>query len=215
MKAPAFLALILILVILITLVSPSVQAFAQKIAQYFAQATSDQVTITVPVESAVTSEVQFPLSVDEAEALAGFSAKLPALLPEGFTFSGANFKSDRQAIVLDYVPTHSGEILRISQRRVGLDYQSIGASATVEIVQIGEMTGEYVTGAWKILDGQSEIQPDSPLTVEANWDPDAQVQILRWQDGDILYEIIYGGGRPGNINTLGKNDIISLARNLQ
>jgi hypothetical protein len=31
-----------------------------------------------------------------------------------------------------------------------------------------------------------------PVTLQANWDSEARIQMLRWEFGGILYEIIHG-----------------------
>ena len=108
--------------------------------------------------------------------------------------------------------TSPGPMLRISQRRVSSEYQSVGVSATVETVTIGEVTGEYVSGAWTVPKTET-ITPTS--TIQANWNPDANFQLLRWQENDILYEIISGGGSPDEVGYLTKNQLINLAENLQ
>ncbi len=54
--------------------------------------------------------------------------------------------------------------------------------------------GEYVAGAWRIpavLDHLQTDQPDMTATMQANWDPEAKIHMLRWEMDGVLYEIIH------------------------
>ena len=207
---PALTILVVLLVLGISLFSPSVQAIAQRFAQFFIPAPSDQLTVAIPASEIQVPDTQLNLTIQEAEALAGFQAKIPNSLPLGYTFAGAGYIPERQALVLNY--TTPNRVLRITQRPESVEYQSVGVSATVESVSIGALTGEYVSGAWTVLKADEDT-PSS--TIQANWDPDAQFQLLRWQENDMLFEIISGGGRSDDAGYLTKTDLIALAENLQ
>jgi hypothetical protein len=91
-------------------------------------------------------------------------------------------------------------------------------SANVEIVQIGALKGEYVSGAWTIPEVESTFEtktPDQTLPLEATWDSDASIQILRWLDKGMLFEIICAGGQPGQTAYLDKEHLIGLAESMQ
>jgi hypothetical protein len=211
---PATLILGLILVLIVSFASPALKVLANQIAQFFKSSSSEQITIQIPIEDLIDPEARFNINIAEAEQLAGFLAKTPASLPPGFSFNGAEYHPTRNAIVLDY-QTKTGGILRISQRLIGVEYQNVSANAGIEIVEIGSVTGEYVVGGWKTTTvGVLDQTPDAEITLQAIWDPDASLQILRWQDNEMLYEIIFGGDCPEDEGCLDKFDLIDLAEDL-
>ena len=109
-----------------------------------------------------------------------------------------------------------GSIIRISQRPKGVEYQSISVNALVEHVQIGPHLGEYVEGSWKVVES-NPIQPQSTLTVtlQADWNPQASTMFLRWQQMDMLIEIIYNGNSDDSSENLKKSDLIMIAESFQ
>lgn len=212
---PAILILGLILVLIVSFASPALKVLANQIAQFFKSSSSEQIIIQIPIEDLIDPEGRFNINIEEAEELAGFPAKIPSSLPSGFSFNGAEYHPTRNAIVLDY-QTKTGGILRISQRPIGVEYQNVSVNAGIEIVEIGSVTGEYVAGGWKATSTSiTEETPDAEITLQAIWDPNASLQILRWQENEMLYEIIFGGGCPGEEGCLDKNDLIDLAEDLQ
>ena len=212
-KSAALIGLIVIIVLGISLLSPSVQAIAQRFAQFFISTERNQLTVEVPLADLQDPQARFSLSIDEAEDLAGFDARTPKTLPAGYTFAGAGFSSEREAIVLNYAPPSAGQVLRIFQRQVGLEFQEISASANVEIVSIGSSAGEYVSGAWLVSTTAPESN-DPLITLNATWDSDAKIQLLRWQENGILYEIIFAGSNSQALGYLTKNDLIAMAESM-
>lgn len=75
----------------------------------------------------------------------------------------------------------------------------MGASASVERVQIGNTAGEYVQGVWKLTE-------NGPI-----WENDPYLQTLRWQVDGIAYELQYMG--PPDMLT--KDDLVKIASSLQ
>jgi hypothetical protein len=212
-RPATLIGLILIIILGVSLFSPSVQAIAQRFAQFFIPTERQQLTIEIPLADVEDPETLFSLSIAEAEALAGFAAKTPERLPMGYTFAGAGYNTGRKAIVLNYATPTTGLVLRISQRQVGTEYQEISASATVEIVDIGGIAGEYVSGAWSTTSPDGESTGPT-VTLQASWDAEAEIQLLRWLENDILYEIIFAGGNPQTPGYLTQNDLIALAKNM-
>jgi hypothetical protein len=211
---PAMLILGMILVLGMSLATPSLEVLANRIAQFFNISPDEQITIQIPVEDLTDPEARFDLSILEAEEMAGFQAKTPLNLPAGFSFKGAEHHPTRNAIVLNYI-SGTGDILRISQRPFGVEYQTISANADIEIVNIGDTTGEYVAGGWTTTtSGIPEETPNSEVTLQASWDPDAHIQILRWQDQETIFEIIFSGSQTDSESHLGKNELIRLAEDL-
>ncbi len=110
----------------------------------------------------------------------------------------------------------SGNLLRISQRKNETEYQSVSIIATIEIVKIGNHKGEYVVGGWKAIPPKSEDPSiGQEITLQAEWVLDGNIHFLRWQENDILYEILYVGIDPNSVDYLNKDELITIAENLQ
>ena len=74
----------------------------------------------------------------------------------------------------------------------------VGADSNLETVDIGNVTGKYVTGVWKGTDCCGWV-----------WDSEPFIQTLRWQIDDKAFELQYAG------SDLGKADLIAIAENLK
>jgi hypothetical protein len=95
--------------------------------------------------------------------------------------------------------------------------KKIDGEALVEIVAIGDISGEYVSGAWTIPEVKSsreEITNAQSPTLEITWDPEAGIQILRWQKNQMLFEIIFVGSNPEIPDYLAKPDLIAIAETM-
>jgi len=216
-RLAAIAGLVFLLVLFLSLATPALEVVAQRLMQFFLPTISDQTLLQITLEETSSPAEYFSLTISEAENLAGFNASVPAHLPEGYSLTGAIYNSERNAIVLNYNSDTPGQILRILQRPLSEEYQQIGASAVVEIVQIGSATGEYVTGAWTIPEVESvleETEIEQTISMQATWDPEAEIQILRWDEDEMQFEIIFGGGNPSNRGYLTKADLLELAENM-
>jgi hypothetical protein len=202
------------LLILAFLLAPNLEVLAQRIAQFFTT-TPDQVTIEMPIADLGIPETRFALSVAEAADRAGFDLKEPQSLPPEYTLVGAYVNEARGAVTLNY-QTDSGMILWITQRTAGVEYQRISVQALVERVNVGGFEGEYVEGGW-ITSQPAESGPTPALTVtlQAVWDPQANIHFLRWQENDILYELFFSGADPNLPGYLGKDEMIASAESLR
>ena len=89
--------------------------------------------------------------------------------------------------------------MSISQHPIGVEYQSISGNATADTVQIRTVMGEYVVGGWKVVENPN-LAPKSTLTItlQAVWNSEANIQFLRWQENDKLYEIIFSRNDKGS-----------------
>jgi hypothetical protein len=215
LKTAASLGLILLLVVGISLFSPSLDTLAQRFYQFFSPAPSSRPSAEIaPLQTSHPLE-RFTLTIPAAEALAGFVMKTPDPIPEEFHFLGATYDELRKAIILHYATASDSLVMRISQQHLDSDYQGISPEAEVESVEIGPYAGEYVSGGWIIP--EVELGADAtptPIGAPLVWDPHAKLQILRWTDGEFLYEIILAGGaeRPGYLD---KNGLIALANQMK
>jgi hypothetical protein len=216
-RLAVLLSLVTLFVLIFSLMTPTLKVVAQRWLQFFLPAIGNQATMQVPQEEIDNSGLDFSLTISAAEKQAGFLATLPASLPDGYSFAGVAYQAKRQAIVLNYVMQDNQQQLLISQRPQGPDFQKIGGDALVEIVAIGEISGEYVSGAWTIPEVKSsrdEIAKGQSPTLEITWDPEAGIQILRWQKDQLLFEIIFAGNNPEISGYLTKPDLIAIAETM-
>ena len=195
------------------LFSPQGRAFAQDLLRFFSRADQD----ALPVQSwqmtpAATAGVATPdpanildatLAEGEAAALAGYSVLSPAWLPAGVAFSGASYDANTLAVRQFYQTVESnGFVLKQTPLDANEEASElagvVGASTTVEEVQVGSATGEYVQGVWNLTE-------NGPV-----WEDNPWLQTLRWQTDDFAFELLY----MGDPSAFGKTDLISIAASL-
>jgi hypothetical protein len=209
--------MIFLLILGFGIFSPSFDSFAQRLSQFFFPSDSEILTTEIDPREISHPLERFNLSVAEAEDFAGFPLKMAASLPSNFEFTGAAYDEIRQAAILNYTTSDGQLVLRISQQRLGSNFQSIGPTAQIESIEIGSFAGEYVVGGWMIPvpEVKSGVEDNAiPITPQAIWDAAVNLQTLRWSDGTILYEIMLAGD-PVHPAHLKKDDLIALATRLQ
>jgi hypothetical protein len=208
-----FVSVLIILAALFA--TPQGRAMADEIFHFFKRAPSD----TLPVQSwqltpfpTLGSSTPTPdpasiidanQTVQEVEKRAGFDVLEPAYLPKILHFSSASFdpKLRIARIFYRYVYTN-GLLLRENPYQTKADCDlcyTVGASAAVETVQIGEVKGEYVEGVWYLTD-------KGPV-----WMNDPYLKTLRWQANGIAFEL----GYMGPPDTVTKEDMIAVAESLK
>jgi len=211
----AISTLIVVALLALAFITPQGRSFAQSVLQFFTRAKQDRYPLqtwqmTPPVQS--TSESPFKFSVQEAESLAGYDVLSPVDIPFGMSFLGASydtqyhivaqaFGSDAGYIELSlwqqpleyYQPC--GDISNYCDNMLG--WNLVGASANLEIVQIGDLTGEYVEGTWSLTE-------NGPV-----WDPTPYVKTLRWQTDQMIFELV------GGIDLLDRDDLVALASSIR
>jgi hypothetical protein len=217
-SAWGFAALILVLAILVLAIFPSVRVAASQIIHFFLPAASDQlevqVTLTNPNDLLdFSNPSNFLFTVDDVQQRAGFNVKqIPSSLGAP-PFIGARYDSSYNAVTILY----KGEdyILLLTQRPLGNseDVFSVGSSAKVEFVNIGDVQGEFVMGGWNAV--STEPVPGtstSPGTVQINavWDDSLPQSTLRWQESGFAYEL-----RSSGVNRASQSQLLSWANGLK
>ena len=207
----AILALLAIAIAFaILLATPQGRAWAQSILRFFTRAESDALPVQpfqlTPIPTLApenTPEGPFPLTVDKAQALAGFQILLPADT-KGHNFYGAEYDPARAAVSINFSDPDIGfgnglliteQLLASPQDIIPLQ-GVVGASAPVETVQIGDLSGEYVMGVWNLTD-------NGPV-----WVAEPSLQTLRWKTDKMFLEIVYMGTK------LSKADLIAIAESM-
>jgi hypothetical protein len=181
----------------------------------------------VPLPAATTPESNefslrnvFNLSIPQAEELAGVKLLVPSQLPEFLSFLGAKYEVETKVSRVFYVveePYMNG--LTVSQQvvsepddcaicdivvgnstQLGSDNSPmiVGADSNLETVEIGDVTGQYVTGVWKGTDCCGWV-----------WDSEPFLKTLRWQIDDRAFELQYTG------SDLSKTDLVAIAEDLK
>ena len=208
----------------ILLVTPQGRAWAQEIIQFFIRATGDTMpapTLAPLIWVDVTPSVPFPTntpgavftdcgdfnnpkcSVEQIRKKVNFPVMELGAIPEGMHFVGATGGPER--IALTYAIGKYGYGLFITEEpwtgNSELMQWKIGADAIVETVQIGNVSGEYVRGAFVVpaAGGTNQI-----------WDVDAGIQTLRWINNGTFFSM-QENVPPGMLD---KTGFIALADNL-
>lgn len=77
----------------------------------------------------------------------------------------------------------------------------VGASAKIELVQIGNWTGQYVEGGWEPIFHQGSLDG-------MRWDQNPQARQIQWQEGDMLFQICTPSG-------VSRDELLAIARSMQ
>ena len=210
----AYISLILVALLALALVTPQGRAFAQNILQLFVRADKDRYPLqawqmTPPAQT--SSESPFKYSVQEAEALAGYAVSGPVEPPFGMMFVGASY--DEKYHIVAQVFGLSSDSIGLSIWQQPLEYYQpcgdisdhcdnmlgsnlAGASADIQNVQIGNMSGEYVEGVWNLTN-------NGPV-----WEPTPYLKTLRWKTDTMIFELVGGLDQT-------REDLVTLAESLR
>jgi hypothetical protein len=207
LRSLAVTALVVIIALAAAVTIPSVGATARQLLHFFLPSTSDQETLTAPFPLPGSQmETYYSLNLEQAQKEAGFTLKTITLPPENMVFSGAHVDPLLKAAALRY--TDGQDNLIFTQRPLGKveEYSSIGASATVEPVQVRGLQGEFVSGAWRQKANQVSIKetslPGTQTDLGLYWDAGFPQHILRWQENGMAFEMIYTGDKIGKANMI-------------
>jgi hypothetical protein len=202
--------LFVLLIVGVSFSYPQLRASAQQWLYYFMTSPSDQLSLQVVVPDA-ESEPQnwvvsdFPFTLAEVERLASYPVLRPAALPPGLQFSGAHFNKWRQEVTLKY--SGPEQTLLLQQRPAShlREYTRIGQDTPVEKVIVRGVEGEAVWGAWRMSTNPRLLEtspPGTEVSVGVYWDAGYPQLILRWQEGEMIYELTQIGSQGGNIDAL-------------
>ncbi len=197
---------------------PPLRGIAHQIMYSFIPAPEDQLELQVTLANpgdlyGFADPENFPLDIPAVQLQAGFSVSQITSLPTGLSFTGARYDVASNASILLY--QGKDYKLFLTQRPIGngQDVFSIGASAQVEMVLVGNVQGEYVMGGWKVTsEEQAEVTPlpGAVINLSAVWDSTLPQYTLRWQSGGFVYEL-----RSIGIGSPAKSQLVSLANGLK
>lgn len=195
----------------ILLATPQGRAWAQSILQFFTRTQGDTIPApaTPPIQwispSGTSRPTAVPLpsptgfafsadcghlpiqkcSIEQIRSMVDFNIKELGTIPDGLYFMGATGGPDMVIIGYDSAD-HSGGLSLIQQPWTGNPEQSawqVGASAIVETVQIGNVTGEYVKGSYTYRPGDANEV----------WDPNLDAQSLHWVQDGVFFQMRASG----------------------
>jgi hypothetical protein len=172
-----------------------------------ASLTTEAVSANIlPMPATATPEVvnyssPYTLTIAQAEEQAGFDLWVPGVLPEGLSLEGAHYDPERHTVSLLYRAGPEEPSFSISEQPIsslqdcaicGIEVGDIntqdesyrgpklvGANATIETVQISEITGLYVEGVWQAIGD----------TGQWGWEPYPEVAHMRWQQGGMAFAL--------------------------
>ena len=197
------------LAIIIWAAWPGLEALARQVTIFFLQKSSDALIIELSTPAAgdiLIFQPNFELSQSEALAVAGF--ELLKIFEPGLNFQGATYDSTLHSVMQFY--KGAGYNLYLVQRLQsnGPSYFSIGASASIETLNVRGVPGEYVTGGWKDISINDPAA--TPDLLQATWDPDQSQKTLRWSENEFTFELrCHGDMCPSQV------DLVNLANQMR
>jgi len=197
------------------LITPQGRVWAQDLLQFFTRTQTDALPVqpwqltpqpTLAPGTAAPDPaniLEAKLSVTEVEEQSGFDVKGPTWLPEHLTLVGATYDPPRSLVRIFYRLEESNGLVLKEEFYSSFDTcalcNEVGASASIETIQIGNATGEYVQGVWKLTE-------NGPV-----WENDPYLQTIRWQAEGVAYELQYMG--PPDM--LPRDELVKIAGSLQ
>jgi hypothetical protein len=194
---------------------PPLQTMARSWILYFWPDRQDQMQVSLADINPqdlfqYASPENFPFSISQVANLAGFPVKQPTSCLPGMEFVGGRYEAATKTVVMLY--QGAGYNLFLSQRPIeaGQEYFSIGASAEVQEVSIGDIPGEYVTGGWVTITGTSVIEQAALEDLQVAWDANLPQYTLRWQYQGYAYQLRSTGSHGPQ-----KFELITLAQDIR
>lgn len=195
--------------------SPPLRALARNWIKYFLPDTQDRLELTIDQLDhqqlyQYASPENFPYSVNQITSLAGFPVSQPSSILPGMGLIGCRYEAVTQTTIMLY--QGAGYNLFLSQRPIDArqEYFSIGGSALVEQVSIGEIQGEYVSGGWVNQPDSTSSESKPPSELHLQWDNLLPQHTLRWQFQGYLYQL-----RSTGSSSPQKADLITLALDIR
>jgi hypothetical protein len=133
----------------------------------------------------------FPASLDEAEALAGFKILEPTFLPDGYVLFAIDYSAEDQHVGLLYrKPSNdlSNQVYFLQQRTDFSEHQSvIGTSAVILKLKVNDIPAEYVQGGFDDAGSTSTVD-------RLRWNLYRDLGRFRWKKDNYYFQISTGMG---------------------
>lgn len=158
-------------------------------SRFFIVVSDEYVNTFEPITPLPQNEQRFPVSLDEAEALAGFKIMVPTFLPDGYVLMSIDYSAEDQHIGLLYRKLSndlSNQVYFLQQRMDFSEHQSvIGTSAVILKLKVNDIPAEYVQGGFD--------DAGSTLTVDRyRWNPYRDLGRFRWEKDNYYFQISTG-----------------------
>ena len=210
-RLSAGIALAVILTGVLFFTTPQGQAMAQSMLQFFTRAENNELPLQsfqltlLPTPGTPTPDPASIIDANpeftEVQKQAGYDVFEPSWIPSSLTFAGASIEDQKIVrIFYQYVETN-GLVFRQEPVPVSEDCElcgMVGPDASVEQVTIGDTSGEFVEGVWKLTE-------QGPV-----WESDPYLKTLRWQKDGMAFELLY----MGPPDTLSKQDMVTIAESI-
>jgi hypothetical protein len=223
---PAYILAVVMLIGALFLITPQGVTFAQNILRFFIHSQGNTLPgpdlgpvkwiPQTPGVSAATSTPPYssPIfafsedcgpddnpvcSLEQIRAKVSFPVFQPANVPNGLDFIGATGDSQRVHIVYKAQKNWNGWLVIDEEPWINSPNQKaweVGASADIQTIRVGNVTAEYVKGAY-FSDGSREPY---------KWNSDFDQQSLRWIDQGILFNLQFLGSEP----RMGRDELTAL-----
>jgi hypothetical protein len=205
------IALALILAMLLVTATPQGQTLAQEFLSLFSHTQTDRIPMPTDAGPAAITPVA---SISKGEALTGWHVLQPAWLPQGFAFDHIDYRPGSESVVQEYryqpaIGMQAGYFY-LGQRKAPFnDLWPVSASAQIETVQIGDVSGEYGIGAWG---GDADHQI---------WETNPNFQHLRWQANGCYFDIDFSvfGVDPADLANspyyISKEKLVEIAKSMK
>lgn len=211
LRLAAIITTTLVLSIGLFLTLPQGRAWAQTVLHFFTRTESDTLPVQpfqlTPIPAATIPDPadinNAKLTVSEVEQQSGYKVLEPNSLPTGLSFVGATYDPGKHTVRIFYRDVETnGLVLREQPFKQVDDCElcgKVGASAAIEVMKIGNSSGEYAEGVWKLTDKGPE------------WVSDPYLKTLRWQANGMAFELLYMGS-PDSVT---KTDMIAIAESIK
>jgi len=185
------ISLAIIVAVIFMAITPQGRALAQHFLSLFFQTASD----IRPLDPTTAPTVITPTANGQAvEDLTQWHLFKPSWLPEGFGLNRTEYRPEKGGVYQVYLYQRpflyqhatglQAAYFFLGQQKTSFtDLWPVGESAKVETVQVGDVTGDYVIGAW----GNAEDH--------LVWENNPAIQHLRWQANGYYFDLqfdIYG-----------------------
>jgi hypothetical protein len=214
-RLASLIILPLLLILLPLLFTPSLLSNARQLFRFFwvhdENTRSIEVTYTPSSPSGSPfPEPYYPLSIEEAAAIAGFQLRTLIALPTGVTLDGAAYDRTRHAVLIRYAGEGITILFTQRERARVNEYASVGSDAAAEIVTVRGVQGEYIPGGW-LVQSQSTPQPElGTQTVNLIWENQAGMATLRWEENGYVYELVVT-----SVQNISQAEILEIAESMR
>ena len=144
--------------------------------------TGESATLQVPTPKGKIEKGTFTqgLTITQAEELAQFAIPTPKSLPSGYQLTDVWFDSETRAVqqFYKYFPYQAGELFILTQE-FSVPDDSIGQSAEIEQIRVGDIMVEAVSGAWFSATGSNQSE----------WINDSSAYTFRWQQDGFTFTV--------------------------